>query len=91
MADISKIKLPNNNEYDIKDSTARSQLGNKISEPATEGTAGQVLTTDGNGGRSWTTVSGGGGDGYQLVSTSDGNGNVVLSVTGLIDGNNMNF
>lgn len=30
-----------------------------VPEPAIEGTAGQVLTTDGNGGRSWTTVSGG--------------------------------
>lgn len=33
----------------------------------------------------------GGGGAYQLVSTSDGNGNVVLSVSGLVDGNNMNF
>lgn len=90
MADISSIKLPNNNTYDIKDSTARSQIGNKISEPASDGTAGQVLTTDGNGGRSWTTVSSGGGA-YTLVASSDGNGNVVLSVSGLVDGNNMNF
>ena len=29
-----------------------------IAEPATEGTAGQVLTTDGNGGRSWTSSAG---------------------------------
>lgn len=29
-----------------------------IAEPATEGTNGQVLTTDGNGGRSWTTPAG---------------------------------
>jgi len=36
-------------------------LSGKISEPATDGTAGQVLTTDGSGGRSWTTVQGGGG------------------------------
>lgn len=88
MADISSIKLPSGNTYDIKDSTARAGLGNKVNEPAVEGTSGQVLTTDGNGGRSWTTVSSGT---YQLVSTSDGNGNVVLSVSGLVDGNNMNF
>lgn len=31
-----------------------------IEEPASEGTAGQVLTTDGAGGRTWTTISGGG-------------------------------
>ena len=32
-----------------------------IKEPSSDGTSGQVLTTDGNGGRSWTTVQGGGG------------------------------
>lgn len=88
MADISSIKLPSGNTYDIKDTTARNQIGNKISEPASDGTAGQVLTTDGNGGRSWSSISSGT---YQLISTSDGNGNVVLSVSGLVDGNNMNF
>ena len=36
-------------------------LSGKISEPASDGTAGQVLTTDGSGGRTWTTVQGGGG------------------------------
>lgn len=52
-----------------------------------------VYYHDGTGIRLWmgTTISSGGGDGYQLVSTSDGNGNVVLSVSGLVDGNNMNF
>ena len=33
-----------------------------IAEPTSEGTNGQVLTTDGNGGRSWTTVSSGSSD-----------------------------
>lgn len=32
-----------------------------VAEPSSEGTNGQVLTTDGAGGRTWTTVSGGGG------------------------------
>lgn len=32
-----------------------------IEEPASDGTSGQVLTTDGQGGRSWQTVQGGGG------------------------------
>lgn len=36
-------------------------ISGKIDEPEEEGTSGQVLTTDGNGGRSWTTVQGGGG------------------------------
>lgn len=31
-----------------------------IGEPASDGTSGQVLTTDGSGGRTWQTVSGGG-------------------------------
>lgn len=33
----------------------------KINEPSIEGTSGQVLTTDGNGGRSWTTPQSGSG------------------------------
>jgi len=33
----------------------------KVNEPASEGTSGQVLTTNGAGGRTWTTVGGGGG------------------------------
>lgn len=35
-------------------------ISGKINEPAVEGTNGQVLTTDGAGGRTWTTVQGGG-------------------------------
>lgn len=38
-----------------------SSLANYIIKPATDGTPGQVLTTNGSGGVSWTTVSGGGG------------------------------
>ena len=41
-----------------------------IKEPATDGTNGQVLTTDGQGGRSWTTVQGGSG---VDIATSWGN------------------
>ena len=37
------------------------QIDGKISEPAADGTAGQVLATDGAGTRYWKTVSGGGG------------------------------
>lgn len=33
-------------------------VSGKMDEPATEGTSGQVLTTDGQGGRSWTSVGG---------------------------------
>ena len=38
-------------------------LQKKINEPTSEGTNGQVLTTDGQGGRTWKTVQGGGGTG----------------------------
>ena len=38
-------------------------LQKKVDEPTSEGTNGQVLTTDGNGGRTWKTVQGGGGTG----------------------------
>lgn len=36
------------------------KLNTRIKEPPTEGTAGQVLTTDGNGGRYWADQTGGG-------------------------------
>lgn len=44
--------------------------GPYIEEPSTEGTSGQVLTTDGNGGRSWTTVQGGGGGSADIDDTA---------------------
>lgn len=37
----------------------RTNWNNKIDEPLSDGTNGQVLTTDGHGGRSWTNASGG--------------------------------
>lgn len=46
---------------DTHGDTLADMLENKVNEPETEGTAGQVLTTDGEGGRTWTTVQGGGG------------------------------
>lgn len=49
-------------DYDHWDMVSvADELAGKISEPSIDGTNGQVLTTDGNGGRSWTTVQGGGG------------------------------
>lgn len=47
-----------------------------IKEPSSDGTNGQVLTTDGNGGRLWTTVQGGGGSG---VSDVQANGTSIVS------------
>ena len=37
-------------------------FGTKITEPASDGTSGQALTTNGQGGRSWTTIQGVPGD-----------------------------
>lgn len=45
MADISKITLPNNNEYDLKDATARSGLTSKQDKI----TANGILQGDGSG------------------------------------------
>lgn len=44
-----------NGNYDIIDAGVAA----KVSEPETEGTTGQVLTTDGNGGRTWQDAAGG--------------------------------
>lgn len=38
----------------------QTAVSGKMNEPASEGVAGQVLTTDGNGQRTWTTVESGG-------------------------------
>lgn len=47
-----------------------ADLMDKITEPASDGTSGQVLATDGNGGRYWTNQSGGGGGGSVTVDSS---------------------
>lgn len=44
-------------------------LETKMNEPTNEGTNGQVLTTDGNGNRTWTTVQGGGGSSVEIDDT----------------------
>ena len=43
----------------LMDGEVKNLSGNRkyVAEPSSEGTNGQVLTTDGNGGRSWTTPS----------------------------------
>ena len=51
-----------------------------MKEPASEGTSGQVLTTDGQGGRTWTSVSGGGGTSdYTQLSNKPSINSVTLS------------
>lgn len=49
--------------HNLKDTTARNAISGKLDAPSTAGTAGQVLTSDGNGGQSWQTPSGGGSGG----------------------------
>ena len=67
----SALQGPPGDDYvltaqDKEDIAALVDLSGKIDEPVTEGTSGQVLTTDGQGGRSWQTVQGGGGSGYPI-------------------------
>lgn len=48
-------------ELDRNVGTLSTDVAGKVSKPASEGTSGQVLTTDGQGGTSWTTPECGGG------------------------------
>lgn len=54
----------------------------KITEPEAEGKAGQVLATDGNGGRYWTTVQGGTASGGDLPSVAEEDNGKILQVEG---------
>lgn len=63
----------------------QSALNGKIAEPVSEGSPGQVLGTDGEGGRQWITVSGGGGtsDHTALSNRDAANQHPIGAVTGL--------
>ena len=50
-----------------------------IKEPSTDGTSGQVLTTDGQGGRTWQTVQGGGTGDYTNLTNKPSINSVTLS------------
>lgn len=59
-------------------------INDKLTKPATDGTAGQVLTSDGEGGQSWQTPSGGTvtdvqEDGTSILSSGVAN---ILTMTG---------
>ena len=71
---IQNDKLMNLADGKVLYDDLRRRVDGKMDEPASEGSNGQVLTTDGNGGRSWTTPSGGGG-----VSDVQVNGTSVVS------------
>lgn len=63
----------------------QTALNSKIAEPVSEGSPGQVLGTDGEGGRQWITVSGGGGtsDHTALSNRDAANQHPVSAITGL--------
>ena len=46
MADISKIKLPNNEQYDVKDAAGRSLISNKIILSASQPTSSTQVAGD---------------------------------------------
>lgn len=60
MADTGKIVALVNAIAGQQLASVKNAIQGKMDEPQTEGTSGQVLTTDGNGGRTWATPSGSG-------------------------------
>ncbi len=68
--------------------TSNVSLGSNANVHITGGTTGQVLTTDGSGALSWTTVSGGGASGSNItngtsnVDIASSGGNITAAVGG---------
>lgn len=56
---VNGLMNVNNNKLIVNNTGVK--IGNAYYLPATDGTSGQVITTDGAGNASWTTPSGGGG------------------------------
>lgn len=77
---IETVKVDNTALTPDANKAVNINLSGKIDEPSSEGTNGQVLTTDGNGGRTWTTVQGGGGTGdYDDLENRPQINNVTLT------------
>ena len=78
--------LNSTSSHAISNGAVTTALGNKINEPSSEGMSGQVLATDGDGGRSWTTVQSGEYNVIETVKvnntalTPDGNKAVNITV-----------
>ena len=68
-----------------KTNELKSAIQQKISEPESEGTDGQMLTTDGHGGRTWTTPAGGGGTVDSSLSGSSTNPVQNKVITGFLN------
>lgn len=67
--DLGSSPVHNHDSRYYTETEINTKLSGKADEPETEGTAGQVYATDGNGGRYWKTVesgSGGTGDYIEL-------------------------
>ena len=79
-AGLQRFKNKLQSEIDAKADV--TDVSGKITEPSVDGTDGQVLATDGSGGRYWKTVSGGGSGGtsdYSELTNKPQIGGVVLS------------
>jgi|GEM_PF-2413751 len=63
------------------DLAAQSVTPSKMANIISNGTAGQVLSSNGMGGFAWATVSGSGGSGITTINTSDGLTSVINSGT----------
>lgn len=62
--------------------TEHQDISGKVNEPTEDGTAGQVLATDGNGGRMWITVGGGGtGEIVAAFTVSNAGANAIITAT----------
>ena len=72
--------IDENSQNPVTNSAIAQALDRKISEPDVEGSAGQVLTTDGYGGRSWVTPGSGGGVDFNTTYTLT-NENGVITLT----------
>lgn len=67
---LENVHLPANNSHKVTIQAGSLQTGDlTFTLPSNDGTSGQVLTTDGNGLMSWTTVAGGGGGGLEGTSS----------------------
>jgi hypothetical protein len=80
-SDVGLSNVDNTSDVDKPISTlTQTALDNKVDEPTVEGTNGQVLTTDGLGGRSWSTIS---GNSDQFIFSYVFNGNAEYYPTAL--------
>ena len=81
--DTNKVWSADKTDAELAD--VKRAIQQKISEPESEGTDGQMLTTDGHGGRTWTTPAGGGGTVDSSLSGSSTNPVQNKVITGFLN------